>query len=265
MHLKTLSAKWRPFCLSLNVLILADSIPAEDHTRRYPSMTGPCISSTCTGIGLPIANQSMATDTCADRNTFIDPGSMDLFCFTHIDIYSQLLYILQNNIGTIVIQKSAIYQIQINTNPSILQPHPRPQSTLQWCHNDHDGVSNHQPHGCLLNRLFRSRSKKTSKLRVTGLCVGNSPGPVNSPYKGPITQKMFPFDDVIMNHQVCCMSWVHLSVFHRGKSLWNGHRIVSSGDLSYRFNQIKSLNMFSIYLQLWRCLYWRITAVLTKK
>ena len=69
---------------------------------------------------------------------------------------------------------------------------------LHWCHNDHDGVSNHQPHGCLLNRLFRRRSKKTSKLRVTGLCVGNSPGPVNSPHKGPVTRKMFPFDDVIM-------------------------------------------------------------------
>ena len=69
---------------------------------------------------------------------------------------------------------------------------------LQWRHNDQDGVSNHQPRGCLLNRLFRRRSKKTSKLRVTGLCVGNSPGPVNSPHKGPVTRKMFPFDDVIM-------------------------------------------------------------------
>ena len=70
--------------------------------------------------------------------------------------------------------------------------------TLHWLHNDHDGVSNHQPHGCLLNRLFRRGSKKTSKLRVTGLCVGNSPGPVNSPHKGPVTRKMFPFEDVIM-------------------------------------------------------------------
>ena len=70
--------------------------------------------------------------------------------------------------------------------------------SLQWRHNDHAGVSNHQPHGCLLNRLFRHRSKKTSKLRVTGLCVGNSPGPVNSPHKGPVTRKMFPFDDVTM-------------------------------------------------------------------
>ena len=71
--------------------------------------------------------------------------------------------------------------------------------TLHWRHNDHNGVSNHQPHGCLLNRLFGRRSKKTSNLRVTGLCMGNSPGPVNSPHKGPVTRKMFPFDDVIMN------------------------------------------------------------------
>ena len=47
---------------------------------------------------------------------------------------------------------------------------------LRWRHNGHDGVSNHQPNECLLNRLFRRRSKKPSKLRVTGLCVGNSSG-----------------------------------------------------------------------------------------
>ena len=64
--------------------------------------------------------------------------------------------------------------------------------TLHWRHDDHDGVSNHQPHGCFLNRLFRHRSKKTSKLR----------GPVNSPHKGPVTRKIFPFDDVIMKYSV---------------------------------------------------------------
>ena len=47
--------------------------------------------------------------------------------------------------------------------------------TLQWRHNEHDGVSNHQPHNCLLNLLSKRRSKKTSKLRVTGLCAENSP------------------------------------------------------------------------------------------
>ena len=47
--------------------------------------------------------------------------------------------------------------------------------TLQWRHNGHDGISNHQPHDCLLNRLFGRKSKKTSELCLTGLCVGNSP------------------------------------------------------------------------------------------
>ena len=40
--------------------------------------------------------------------------------------------------------------------------------------------------------------KKTSKLRVTGLCAGIHRGPVNSPRKWPVTLEMFPFDDVIM-------------------------------------------------------------------
>ena len=46
---------------------------------------------------------------------------------------------------------------------------------LQWRHNERDRVSNHQPHHCLFNSLFRRRSKKTSKLRITGVCTGNSP------------------------------------------------------------------------------------------
>ena len=56
------------------------------------------------------------------------------------------------------------------------KPNLRAKSeSLPWRHNEHDGVSNHQSHGCLLKRLFRRRSKKTLKLRVTGLCAGNLP------------------------------------------------------------------------------------------
>ena len=46
---------------------------------------------------------------------------------------------------------------------------------LQW-HNKRDGASNHWRLDCLFNRLFRciGRSKKTSKLRVTGPCEENS-------------------------------------------------------------------------------------------
>ena len=54
--------------------------------------------------------------------------------------------------------------------------HPNACTPLQWRHNGRDGVSNHQPHDCLLNRLFGHKSKKTSKLRVNGFCEGNSPG-----------------------------------------------------------------------------------------
>ena len=50
-----------------------------------------------------------------------------------------------------------------------------PSPSLQWRHNGRDGIRNHEPRHCLLNRLFRHRSKKTSKLRYTGLYEGNSP------------------------------------------------------------------------------------------
>ena len=50
-------------------------------------------------------------------------------------------------------------------------------SKLLSINNKHgrDGVSNLKPHDCLLNRLFKVQIKETSKLRVTGLCEGNSP------------------------------------------------------------------------------------------
>ena len=48
-------------------------------------------------------------------------------------------------------------------------------STLQWCRNERDGVSNHRLPVCLLNRLFWCRWKKILKLRATGLCEGNQP------------------------------------------------------------------------------------------
>ena len=48
-------------------------------------------------------------------------------------------------------------------------------------HNERDSVSNHQRLYCLLNRLFRCRSKIASKLRVTGFCAWNSPVTVEFP------------------------------------------------------------------------------------
>ena len=60
----------------------------------------------------------------------------------------------------------------VHTSPAsdlngLLLVHP----TSKRRHNERDGVSNHRRLDCLLNRI----SKKTSKLRVIGLCEGNPP------------------------------------------------------------------------------------------
>ena len=67
-------------------------------------------------------------------------------------------------------------------------------SSLHWRHND---VSNHQPHGCLLNRLFRRRSKKHQCSASLALVWGIHRGRLIPRTKGQL-RKMFPFDDVIM-------------------------------------------------------------------
>ena len=74
--------------------------------------------------------------------------------------------------------------------------------SFQWRFNEGDGASNHQCLACLLNRLFRRRSKKTSTFHVIGLCEGNpsviGDQWIGDPHKGQVTRKMLPFDDVIM-------------------------------------------------------------------
>ena len=50
--------------------------------------------------------------------------------------------------------------------------------------------------------VYSDADQGKSQLRVTGLCVGNSPGTGEFPHKWPVTRKMFPLGDVIMN-QLC--------------------------------------------------------------
>ena len=85
---------------------------------------------------------------------------------------------------------------------------PSNENTLQWRHNERDGVSNHQPHDCLLNRLFRRRSQKISKLRVIGLGKENS----------PVTGKFPAQNDDIMIYRVTGPWWGEPT----------GHRWISS-------------------------------------
>ena len=99
---------------------------------------------------------------------------------------------------------------------------------LRWRHNGPDCVSNHQPHDCLLNRLFQHRSKKTSKLRVTGLCAGNSPGTGEFPAPGTgefPAQRASYVENVSIwwrHHATRHLDWPwRTKFFHVSSWLWN--------------------------------------------
>ena len=70
--------------------------------------------------------------------------------------------------------------------------------SLQWRYNGRDGVSSHQPHDCLLNRLFKAQIKEISKLRVTVLYEGNSPVTDEFSAQRVSNTEIFPSDDAIM-------------------------------------------------------------------
>ena len=67
--------------------------------------------------------------------------------------------------------------------------------------------------------FYSDAAKKTSKLRVIGLCTGNSPGPVNSPHKclvtvtgelpsqRPVRWSFDVFFDLRLNKQLSKQSW----------------------------------------------------------
>ena len=85
-------------------------------------------------------------------------------------------------------------------------------NSLQWRHNGRDSVSNHQPHDCLLNRLFRRSSNKTSKLRVTGRCAGISPGTGEFPAQMASCAENFSIwwcHHIVRCHRTCAFHYIH--------------------------------------------------------
>ena len=62
--------------------------------------------------------------------------------------------------------------------------------TLQWRHNESYGISNHQHLDCLLNCLFRRRSKHQSSASLA-FAKGIQRCLVNSPHKGQSCGKCF--------------------------------------------------------------------------
>ena len=104
--------------------------------------------------------------------------------FLRIHLWTLLFYWLHNTphehmvlplyfveAGVIALRHLSFRSGSLPDDTTPLHGHSLP---LQWRHNGRSGVWNHQHRDCLLNRLFGRRSKKTSKLRVTGLCAGIS-------------------------------------------------------------------------------------------
>ena len=71
----------------------------------------------------------------------------------------------------------------------------------QQRHDGHDGVSNHQPYDCILNRSGADERKRQSSVSLL-FVRGVHRWPVNYPHKGPVMRKMFPFDDVITGFDI---------------------------------------------------------------
>ena len=96
---------------------------------------------------------------------------------------------------------------------------------LHWRNNECDGVSIQQRLVCLLRRLFGPRSKKTSKLLVTGLCGGNSPVTGGFPSQRASYAERLPFDDVIMrqmvwNYHICIVVDVETNNISLNEQPW---------------------------------------------
>ena len=95
-------------------------------------------------------------------------------------------------------------------------------STLQWRHDEHDGVSNNRRLDCFVQPFVQVQIKENIKApRHWPLCDQWFP------HKGPVTRKICPFDDVIMYE--INSSWYKFPT----KCTWQIHSI---GALLVRFS-----------------------------
>ena len=107
------------------------------------------------------------------------------------------------------------------------------------CHNQRHGITNHRRLNCLSNRMFRRRSNKTSKLRVTGLCEGNSPltdefpaqiscnaENVSISWRYHVFGEMMGANPKVLSKRSQCLCQVHpvlKHVFRRRTCMWRTH------------------------------------------
>ena len=81
--------------------------------------------------------------------------------------------------------------------------------SLPWSHNERDGVSNHQPMFVYSTLCSGADQRKHQCSASLSFVRGIHRLSVNFPHKGPVTRKMFPFDDAIM------LIWLKLPVCNK--------------------------------------------------
>ena len=149
MLLKISSVKCRQFCHDLNVLIFAQS--------RFLGL------SCCIQCGIIMDGHIWETYVYIN---IILSWNYEMWKFLHAKWTHSKLEFHQGNVGRYII---VIFSCR-------LHGYQKQNDVLQWRHNERNGVLNYRRLGCLLSRLFKRRSNKASKLRVTGLCEGSTKG-----------------------------------------------------------------------------------------
>ena len=110
--------------------------------------------------------------------------------------------------------------------------------SLRRCHNERDGVSNYR---CLdFARPFFSGADRRIDKKYASLAFvrGIHRPPVHSPCKEPVTQKMFPFDDVIITSHYLTQCILHDKRTLENYFQWESNKNTTLSNQEYEFEHL---------------------------
>ena len=156
--------------------------------------------------------------------------------------FSLVWYFQLRNIGNVKLQVDLNKSKSCHSSLVACDEFQNINTSLQWRHNECNGVSNHQPHDCLLNGLFRRRSNKTSKLHVTGKIQNFSFTKMHLKILSAKWQPFFPGgDDLVLKQPSWSYSKIKMSYPWRS-SHFKDHLIFIMG--------IPILGKYSLYVKI---------------
>ena len=191
MRLKLSSVKWWPFCpgvknMMFNLLATAilNSYPGQISwvfpvklsslkCHNISSGNGSVLSSHCWHISLsPYGGTSSQLVNVWHTTIWLHWPPFWVLHFQNAFSWIEVIVFWLNSWCNLYLMSD--YQSFSIVSSNGLEPKRREAMILQRRLNERADDSNHRRYDGLLNRLFRCRSKKTSMLRVTGLCEENS-------------------------------------------------------------------------------------------